>query len=64
MDLFVAMKVLTKGICWEVVSIRKDRLNKVAIAVYKKPESNECYEKRSETVPDMCPDFDDPNAAW
>ncbi|TKY60444.1 methyltransferase PMT26 [Spatholobus suberectus] len=58
------MKALTKAMCWEVVSISKDKLNGVGIAVYKKPTSNECYEKRSKNQPSMCPDSDDPNAAW
>lgn len=62
-DLCVAMKKLTKGMCWQV-SIIKDRVNKVGIAIFKKPESNECYVKRSETQPEICPDSDDPNAAW
>lgn len=58
------MKALTKAMCWEVVSISKDKLNGVGIAVYKKPTSNECYEKRSQNQPPICPDSDDPNAAW
>lgn len=61
---FTAMKALTKALCWEVVSITKDKLNGVGIAVYKKPASNECYEQRSENQPSICPDSDDPNAAW
>lgn len=61
---FVDMKALTKAMCWEVVSISRDTLNKVGIAVYRKPASNECYEKRSKNEPSICPDSDDPNAAW
>lgn len=64
MYVFVAMKKLTKAMCWEVITIKKDRVNKVAIAVYKKTESNKCYEKRSENEPALCPDSDDDNAAW
>ncbi|XP_054820205.1 probable methyltransferase PMT26 [Prosopis cineraria] len=63
-EIWEAMKVLTKGMCWEVVSIQRDRLNKVGIAIYRKPKSNECYMKRLEDEPSLCPDFDDPNAAW
>ncbi|XP_054806624.1 probable methyltransferase PMT26 [Prosopis cineraria] len=59
-----AMKALTKAMCWEVVSITKDKVNGVGIAIYRKPMSNECYEKRSKNEPPMCPDSDDPNAAW
>lgn len=58
------MKVLTKAMCWEVVSIQRDRVNKVGIAIYRKTTSNECYMKRSEEKPSLCPDNDDPNAAW
>ncbi|KAF7834137.1 putative methyltransferase PMT26 [Senna tora] len=63
-EIWEAMTVLTKRMCWEAVSIRRDQLNKVAAAIYKKPSSNECYDKRSETEPPMCSEFDDYNAAW
>ncbi|XP_020215578.1 probable methyltransferase PMT26 [Cajanus cajan] len=63
-EIWNEMKALTKALCWEVVSISKDKLNGVGIAVYKKPTSNECYEKRSKNQPPICPDSDDPNAAW
>ncbi|XP_059431927.1 probable methyltransferase PMT26 [Corylus avellana] len=59
-----AMKDLTKAMCWELVSISKDKVNKVGAAIFKKPTSNECYEKRSKSEPPMCPEHDDPNAAW
>ncbi|PIN19918.1 hypothetical protein CDL12_07400 [Handroanthus impetiginosus] len=59
-----AMKKLTEAMCWEVVSITKDRINGVGIAVYRKPTSNECYERRSKSDPPLCQDSDDPNAAW
>lgn len=58
------MKALTKAMCWEVVNISKDKLNGVGIAVYRKPTSNECYEKRTKNEPSLCQDSDDPNAAW
>lgn len=61
---FAAMKELTKAMCWELVSINKDKVNGVGAAIYKKPTSNECYEKRSKNEPPMCPEHDDPNAAW
>ncbi|CAK9171500.1 unnamed protein product [Ilex paraguariensis] len=63
-EIWEAMKQLTKSMCWEVVSINKDRLNKVGVAVYQKPNSNECYEKRSQNEPPLCQHSDDPNAAW
>lgn len=58
------MKKLTKAMCWEVVSISKDRVNSVGVAVYQKPSSNECYETRSVTEPPLCSESDDPNASW
>lgn len=58
------MKELTKAMCWKTVSISKDTVNKVGAAIYKKPTSNECYEKRSQSEPPLCPESDDPNAAW
>jgi len=58
------MKALTKAICWELVSISKDQVNGVGVAVYKKPSSNECYEQRSKNEPPLCSDSDDANAAW
>ncbi|XP_061360536.1 probable methyltransferase PMT26 [Gastrolobium bilobum] len=63
-EIWNAMKALTKAICWELVSISKDRVNGVGVAIYKKPTSNECYEKRSKNEPPLCQDSDDPNAAW
>ncbi|WCJ37841.1 S-adenosyl-L-methionine-dependent methyltransferases superfamily protein [Euphorbia peplus] len=59
-----AMTKLTKDICWEVVSITKDKVNGVGIATYRKPTSNECYEQRSQQEPPICEASDDPNAAW
>ncbi|XP_068329301.1 probable methyltransferase PMT26 [Pyrus communis] len=63
-EIWNAMKELTKSICWELVSISKDTVNGVGIAIYKKPTSNECYEKRSQNEPPICTKSDDPNAAW
>ncbi|KAJ7945216.1 S-adenosyl-L-methionine-dependent methyltransferases superfamily protein [Quillaja saponaria] len=63
-EIWNAMKELTKALCWELVSIKKDTVNKVGVAIYRKPSSNECYEKRSQNEPPICPDSDDPNAAW
>ncbi|KAK2391198.1 hypothetical protein P8452_28323 [Trifolium repens] len=63
-EIWNEMKALTKSICWELVSISKDQVNGVGVAIYKKPLSNECYETRSKNEPPMCQDSDDPNAAW
>ncbi|XVE95578.1 hypothetical protein REPUB_Repub02eG0110700 [Reevesia pubescens] len=58
------MSQLTKSICWDLVTIKKDRLNAVGAAIYRKPTSNDCYNKRSRNVPPLCEESDDPNAAW
>ncbi|XP_074351330.1 putative methyltransferase PMT24 [Apium graveolens] len=58
------MSALTVSICWELVTIKKDKLNMVGAAIYRKPESNECYDERKRKQPPMCKTEDDPNAAW
>ncbi|KAJ9177832.1 hypothetical protein P3X46_013002 [Hevea brasiliensis] len=63
-QIWKAMTELTKAMCWELVSITKDTVNGVGIAIYRKPTSNDCYEKRSQQEPPLCEASDDPNAAW
>ncbi|GAA0183632.1 methyltransferase [Lithospermum erythrorhizon] len=63
-EIMEAMKNLTKCMCWEVVSITKDTVNGVGIAIYRKPTSNQCYGQRPQNDPPLCSDSDDPNAAW
>ncbi|KAJ4879939.1 putative methyltransferase PMT24 [Raphanus sativus] len=59
-----AMSKLTKAICWKLMTIKKDELNEVGAAIYQKPMTNECYNKRSQDEPPLCKDSDDQNAAW
>ncbi|XVE83372.1 hypothetical protein DITRI_Ditri16bG0083800 [Diplodiscus trichospermus] len=64
-EIWKAMVELTKAMCWELVNkTRKDAVNGVAVATFKKPTSNNCYEQRSKQEPQLCPESDDPNAAW
>ncbi|KAJ6737296.1 PMT26-LIKE PROTEIN putative-RELATED [Salix viminalis] len=63
-EIWQAMSELTKAMCWELVSVNKDALNGVGVATYRKPTSNDCYEKRSKQEPPLCKASDDPNAAW
>lgn len=63
-EIWNAMSELMKAMCWELVSISKDTINKVGVAVYRKPTSNECYEKRSQQKPPVCSGSDDPDAVW
>lgn len=58
------MVALTKSMCWELVTIRKDRLNSVGAAFFRKPISNECYDSRQQKAPPLCREDDDPDVAW
>ncbi|XP_052484064.1 probable methyltransferase PMT24 isoform X1 [Gossypium raimondii] len=62
--LMAEMSRLTKSMCWDLVTVKKDRLNAVGAAIYQKPASNDCYNKRSKNAPPLCEESDDPNAAW
>ncbi|CAN8316141.1 unnamed protein product [Cochlearia groenlandica] len=59
-----AMSELTKAMCWKLVTVKKDKLNEVGAAIYQKPVSNKCYNKRPQNDPPLCKDSDDQNAAW
>ncbi|CAH9142916.1 unnamed protein product [Cuscuta epithymum] len=59
-----AMTNLTKSMCWDLVSITKDKVDNIGIAMYRKPTSNECYEHRSQAEPPLCQESDDPDASW
>lgn len=59
-----AMSKLTKSMCWELVTVKNDKLNQVGAAIFKKPNSNECYEKRPTNEPPLCEESDDPDAVW
>ncbi|KAE8680720.1 hypothetical protein F3Y22_tig00111372pilonHSYRG00229 [Hibiscus syriacus] len=64
-EIWKAMVELTEAMCWKLVKkTRKHRINRVAVAIFKKPDSNDCYNGRSKQEPPLCPNSDDPNAAW
>ncbi|KAI3989160.1 hypothetical protein MKX01_033196 [Papaver californicum] len=63
-EIWKAMSALTISMCWELFTIKKDRLNSVGAAIYRKPTSNDCYEQRKHNNPPMCKGDDDANAAW
>ncbi|GMI67598.1 hypothetical protein like AT5G64030 [Hibiscus trionum] len=64
-EIWEAMVDLTKSMCWELVNkTSKDEVNGVAVASFRKPTSNDCYEQRTKQEPPLCPESDDPNAAW
>ncbi|KAJ0753802.1 putative S-adenosyl-L-methionine-dependent methyltransferase [Helianthus annuus] len=58
------MSALTVAMCWELVSIKKDKPNMMGVAIYHKPDSNECYNVVKRHQPPMCRPDDDPNFAW
>ncbi|CAL1394667.1 unnamed protein product [Linum trigynum] len=63
-EIWQAMSALTVSMCWDLVTIKRDKLNKIRAAIYRKPTTNDCYDQRKNNVPPMCPNDDDPNAAW
>ncbi|KAM0940541.1 putative S-adenosyl-L-methionine-dependent methyltransferase [Dioscorea sansibarensis] len=63
-DIWKAMSALTKAMCWDLLMKTKDKLNRVGIAIYRKPLDNTCYDKRKKNSPPLCQESDDPNAAW
>lgn len=63
-EIWKAMSALTKSMCWEMAAITKDTINGVGIAYFRKPISNDCYDRRVENSPPICKASDDPNAAW
>ncbi|OVA20386.1 putative S-adenosyl-L-methionine-dependent methyltransferase [Macleaya cordata] len=63
-EIWKEMSKLTISMCWELFTIKKDKLNSIGAAVYRKPISNDCYEQRKHNSPPMCKNDDDPNAAW
>ncbi|RDX65849.1 putative methyltransferase PMT27, partial [Mucuna pruriens] len=52
-EIWKEMTALTKAICWELVTINKDALNHVGAAIYRKTNSNECYDQREKNEPPM-----------
>ncbi|KAF6156176.1 hypothetical protein GIB67_007993 [Kingdonia uniflora] len=63
-EIWKAMSALTISMCWELFTIKKDKLNSVGAAIYRKPMTNDCYEQRKHNKPPMCKNDDDANAAW
>ncbi|KAJ4786437.1 S-adenosyl-L-methionine-dependent methyltransferases superfamily protein [Rhynchospora pubera] len=63
-EIWKAMSALTKSMCWNMVNRTKDKVNRVGVAIFKKPTDNSCYETRMEVDPPLCEDTDDPDASW
>ncbi|XP_077246426.1 putative methyltransferase PMT25 [Tasmannia lanceolata] len=63
-EIWKEMTSLTRSMCWDLITIKKDRLNSVGAAIYRKPVSNECFNNRKRNNPPICEENDDPSAAW
>ncbi|XP_062197886.1 probable methyltransferase PMT26 [Phragmites australis] len=63
-EIWDEMVKLTKAMCWEMVTKTKDTIDLTGLVIFRKPESNGCYEKRGQKEPALCEPSDDPNAAW
>ncbi|KAK8456319.1 hypothetical protein SEVIR_3G002500v4 [Setaria viridis] len=63
-EIWEAMSALTRSMCWKMVNKVKDRVNRVGIAIFRKPTDNSCYEERSEANSPICGEYDDPDAVW
>ncbi|KAJ8771046.1 hypothetical protein K2173_023371 [Erythroxylum novogranatense] len=63
-EIWQAMSALTVSMCWELVTIKKDKINSIGAAIYRKPMTNDCYDQRKKNTPPMCKSEDDPDAAW
>ncbi|KAK9096228.1 hypothetical protein Sjap_021725 [Stephania japonica] len=63
-EIWKAMATVTKNMCWELMVIKSDKVNRVSAAIYRKPSSNECYKNRRKDEPPLCQESVDPNAAW
>ncbi|PIN16633.1 Sterol 24-C-methyltransferase [Handroanthus impetiginosus] len=63
-EIWKEMSNLTVAMCWELVTIKKDKMNSIGAAIYQKPDTNDCYERRKPNHPPICKSDDDPNAAW
>ncbi|KAJ9564501.1 hypothetical protein OSB04_000467 [Centaurea solstitialis] len=61
-EIWEAMSALTTAMCWELITIKTDKVNGIGVAVYQKPTTNECYDERKTQEPPVC--HDNPDAAW
>ncbi|KAK8449972.1 hypothetical protein SEVIR_7G294200v4 [Setaria viridis] len=63
-EIWHAMAALTKSMCWEMIKRTSDTVDQTAMVVFRKPESNECYDARARAEPPLCEASDDQDAAW
>lgn len=64
LSIFAAMSTLTASICWNILAHRSDEVSEMGVKIYQKPESNEIYELRRRRHPPLCPENENPDAAW
>jgi hypothetical protein len=58
------MVAVTNAICWKVTVKVVGISSGVGFVVYQKPTSNSCYEARPANSTLICPNEDNPDAAW
>ncbi|KAL6658491.1 hypothetical protein ACP70R_004077 [Stipagrostis hirtigluma subsp. patula] len=63
-EIWGEMVKLTKAMCWEMVTKTRDTVDQTGLVIFRKPNNNGCYDKRTQTKPELCEPSDEPNAAW
>ena len=65
MDTIIAdTRAMTIAMCWRLVAKFVDPSTGIGAAIFQKPTTNDCYEKREKDFPPMCEDDDKPDDAW
>lgn len=64
LDAWTAMVALTESMCWNLTIKAKGLASGIGVAIFQKPTSNICYEKRVKNKPPICSEKEKPDAAW
>ncbi|XP_022957009.1 probable methyltransferase PMT23 isoform X1 [Cucurbita moschata] len=62
-NVWEAMVLLTKSMCWKVVQKTMDSSG-VGLVIYQKPTLTSCYEERSKNDPPICHEKNKRNSSW
>lgn len=49
---------------WRMKAKETDEETQIGVAIFQKPVSNEIYEIRTVAKPEICPEENNPDAAW
>eukprot|EP00250_Pteridium_aquilinum_P012250 c20598_g1_i1 orf=375-2666(+) len=63
-EFWKAMVALTESMCWNLTIKTKGLSSGVGFAIYQKPTTNLCYERRPVNQPPICNENENPDAAW